>query len=833
MNFDDIRALIKADHAADLGVALAGVDPARHKELAAELVKYEREHRRGDNPWHLQNTLAVAGAALLPNVSTLAPWLVRNRVTEHWQHPEQDPISALIEVLSRRDLPWPDLVVRLAARMPRDRDRDDLYRVIRAFCGENPPDSDGFVLDLLRYGPADFGPGYDALVPRMLEVVGAGNVIGELGWPQFLLGRGHRGVLLDGCLARLQQGGAAGEMTGFITLHEAIGPTMDETAAHARDYVAMMPDSRSTVATLAQDQLKWLDDAKRLDFDLLCDASRWVFGRMEKKLVRAQLAWLGKHAAARPDEVVLTAATLFAHESADLRGLAVKLALKHLAKVSDATKSELLVLAEQLPADLAAQLGGVTVAEEAVALAPFTPRPWPEPITTLDELTVEVLSLFGRNSGHIGAVTAERIIEALVRFAWQDREAVAKALQPAFDKYPWLANRVTYVYNRDSTQRDPRSEFTEIILAATTPPRPVGPFDLALGFARQWRVQLKRSRSGSVAEQLALRLHEVAEGLLHSPRPALVSTPTEMSGLIDPATLVERLAKAEADGWEPWQLDLRQAFHRLPHDVDAGVFASVPGKAGRQLRKWLAIRTTPEVLLADRTHTYVAYNRWERSDTVARLFATVTPGLEEPEKQWRGYDEWGPMIEWWSSVLPAQRDVVAAYLVPHFAHRLDSRGNDGPLLPLLAEADGPVGVGMDLALAYGLGSELTVNRAYAVDALLTLAARDQLDGNALGEITGQLLERGDLVLNRVVPALRDAARSGATRQVWELLAAALPRLWTHNRVADVVELAVELAQQLKPGRAVDGLAEVAARKGSSKAVVQAKRLVSALGTMSV
>ena len=100
VNFDDIRALIKADHAADLGVALAGVDPARHKELAAELVKYEREHRRGDNPWHLQNTLAVAGAALLPNVSTLAPWLVRNRVTEHWQHPEQDPISALIEVLS-------------------------------------------------------------------------------------------------------------------------------------------------------------------------------------------------------------------------------------------------------------------------------------------------------------------------------------------------------------------------------------------------------------------------------------------------------------------------------------------------------------------------------------------------------------------------------------------------------------------------------------------------------------------------------------------------------------------------------------------------------------
>lgn len=828
MNFDDIRVLIESDDTVALAAALEGLDPPRRKELSVELIAYERQHRAGDNSWQHENTLAIAGAALLPNASTLAPWLLRNQSWTSWNE-SHDPNALVIDLLLRRDVPWlPDLSTRLAARVRPRRTREGAYRVIVACCGENPPDSDGFIQYLLGRGPTAFGPGYDALIPRLLEVVGAGSSLGSHDWPRFLLSRADRGVLLDGCLARLQQGGAAAEMAGFVTLHEAIGPTLDETAAHARDYVAMLPDSRSTVATLAQEQLKWLDDAKRLDFDLLCDASRWVFGRTEKKLVRAQIAWLSKHAAAHPDEVVLAAATLFAHESADLRGLAVKLAVKHLAKISDATRAELLALAEQLPADLAAQLGGVTVAEEAAVLAPFTPRPWPEPIATLDELTVEVLSLFGRNSGHIEAVTAERVVEALVRFAWQDREAVAAALQPAFDKYPWLGNRSTYVYDRNHLKRDPHSEFTDVILAAAAPPRPVGPLGLALAFARQWRVQLKRSRAGGVAEQLALRLREVAEGLRHSPRPALVSTPTERSGLIDPATLAERLAKAEADGWEPWQLDLRQAFHRLPHDVDAGVFASLPGEAGRQLCKWLAIRTAPEVLLAERTHTYVAYNSWERSDTVARLFATVTPGLEKPERQWRGYQEWGPMIEWWPAVLPAQRDVVAAYLVPHFAHRLESRGSDGPLLPLLAEADGPVGVGMHLALAYGLGAELTVNRAHAVDAVLTLEARNQLDGKPFGEIVGQLLERGDIVLNRVVPALRDAARSGAAQSVWDLVAAALPRLWTHNRVADVVELAVELAQQCKPGGEIDGLAEVAARKGSSKAVVQAKRLVTAL-----
>lgn len=822
MNFDGIRELIELDDHFTLGEVLRDLDPLRRKELAAELVTYERQHRE-DVRWN-GLTLAIAGAGLLPNASKLAPWLVRYGIRGRWS--QTGEVAVAIDLLNRRDVAWlPDLAARIAARMPRDATRPDLCRMVVTWSGDNPPDTDGFILHLLERGPADFPSGYEVLIPRMLEVVGTGAALGgRHPWPRFLRERADRGVLLDGCLARLQQGGAKQEMDGFIALHETIGPTMDETAAHARDYVAMLPDSRSTVASLAQNQLKWLDDAKRLDFDLLCDASRWVFGRTEKKLVRAQLTWLGKHAAAHPDEVVLTTATLFAHESADLRGLAVKLVAKHL---TDATRPEVLALAQQLPADLAEQLGGVTVAEESVALAPFAPRPWPEPIATFDELTREVLGLFGRNSAHIEAVTAERVIEALVRFCWQDREAVAAALQPVFDKYLWLGNRTMYVYDRENVRRDPRSEFMEIILASVVPPRPVGPLGVELSFARQWRAQIKRARSGSIAEQLALRLHEIALGLMHAPRPALVSTPTSMSGLIDPAILLERLAKAEADGWEPWRLDLEQAVHRLPPAVEPAVFASLPGRTGRRVRSWLAARSHPEVVVSERSYTHTAYNHWGRSDTVTWLFAT-TPEFAEPERHSRGYDEWGPMIEWWPAALPAQRDVVAAHLVPHFAHRRESRGSDGALLPMLAEAEGPVGVGMHLALAYGLGAELTVNRAYAVDAMLTLASRDQLDGSALGDVAGRLLERGDLALNRVVPALRDAARSGAARPVWDLLAAALPRLWTHNRVADVIELAVELAHQLKPGGTVAGLAETAARKGSGKAVVQAKRLVAAL-----
>jgi hypothetical protein len=737
----------------------------------------------------------------------------------------------VIDVLRHRDLAWlPDLAARLGAKMPtRDLGRRDLLNVVLEFCGDNPPDSDGFLLHFMDFGGhTRWRPCFDAVIPRMLEVVGAGVMFANTRqWPPFLRDRADRAVLLDGCLARLQQGGSAREMEGFLALHEVLQVTMDEVAEHARDYLAMLPDSRSTVASVAQDRLKSLDEAGRLDFDLLCDASRWVFGRTEKKLVRAQLTWLGKHAKARPDEVVLVVAELFAHESDDLRGQAVKLVAKHLAKISADTQTELLALAEQLPADLAAQLGGEALVEEAVALAPFTPRSWPEPIATLDELTGEVRALFGRNAGHVDAVTAERIIEAVVRFAWQDRDAVAKAFGPIYDKHPWIQNRNSY-YSEHS-KSDPWSELIAIIAAVSEPATWSGSIASVLESTRKWLTQLKRTQPGSISDQLALRLREIRNGLVHSPRPALVSIPTETSGLLDAAALLERLAKADAEGWEPWPRDLEQAYHRLPRDVTPEAFASLPGNAGQLLRKWLADRTDPLVELVERIRTTPDYGYYRPATTEKRLFATVTPGLPNPEQHWYGYGDWGPLIEWWPAVLPAQRDAVAARLVPHFANRLYSKGgSDGPLLPMLAEADGPLGIGTALALAYGLGAELTVNRAHAVDALLILASRSQLEGKALGEVIGLLVHRGELALNRVVPGLRDAARSGALEQVWDALTAALPKLWTHNRVADVIELAVELAQQLKPGGDVEGLAEVAARKGSSKAVVQAKRLVAAL-----
>ncbi|USX55245.1 DUF6493 family protein [Lentzea sp. HUAS12] len=824
MSFAEIQALIEADDCAPLGTALKALTPEQRKVLAKELIGYEKAHRAGDDPWRHGSTFALAGAGLLPNASALTPWLVRYRTSAFY---DTDEVAALIEVLRERDLPWmPDLVTRLAARMPsRERWRRDLLRVVLEFCGDEPPDSDGFLLHFLDFrDQARWRPAFDALIPRMLDAVGSGAILaGSPPWQSFLRDRAERKVLLDGCLTRLQQGGAAKEMEGFLALHDVLQVTVDEAVEHARDYVAMLPYSRSTVANLAQHQLKRCDDTGRLDFELLCDASRWVFGRTEKKLVRSQLTWLGKHAGAHPDEVVLTVAELFAHESDDLRGQAVKLIVKHLGDVGEATRAEIRALAERLPGDLADQLGGTAVQGEAVELAAFAPAPFPEPIATLDELTAELMGSFARSSGHLVPSTAERIIEALVRFAWQDREALSKAIQPLYDKHPWFEYREQH----PDDDHDPRSEFINVIIAARRKPKPLRQqVSSELDFARNRKAEHPQP---APADDLAKRLYEIARGLVHLPKPALVSTPTEMSGLIEPATLVERLSRAQTEGWEPWRRDLRQAVARLPRDTDPALFSALPSEAAVKVREWLAARTDPEITITERTYTY-DYSWQSPPPTDTGLYAVVVPGLEEPELSLRHHDEWGLQLEWWPSLLPDRREITAAHLIPHFRARTASKGSDGPLLPMLAEAHGPAGPALHLALVHGLGAELTVNRAYAVDAMLVLAARGQLDGSTLGDLVGRVLDRGDVSLNRVVPGLRDAARSGAAQQVWDALTVLLPRLWSHNRASEVVELAVELAQLLQPGGDVAGLAEVAARKGSSKTVVQAKRLASTLGS---
>jgi hypothetical protein len=87
-------------------------------------------------------------------------------------------------------------------------------------------------------------------------------------------------------------------------------------------------------------------------------------------------------------------------------------------------------------------------------------------------------------------------------------------------------------------------------------------------------------------------------------------------------------------------------------------------------------------------------------------------------------------------------------------------------------------------------------------------------------------------VNRAVQPLRDAAAAGAARVVFRLLAAALPALLAAadppRGTPDLLTLAAETAAAAGGPVEVAGLREVAARRGSSRLVKEARRLAGAL-----
>ncbi|SOB88597.1 hypothetical protein [Streptomyces sp. 1331.2] len=101
-----------------------------------------------------------------------------------------------------------------------------------------------------------------------------------------------------------------------------------------------------------------------------------------------------------------------------------------------------------------------------------------------------------------------------------------------------------------------------------------------------------------------------------------------------------------------------------------------------------------------------------------------------------------------------------------------------------------------LLLAYGLTAARAENRTAALDALLAAAARGRLRPEALGAWLAALWCLSVVKPNRVLPVLADAARSGAGRTVWAVLAALITDLAAdpgRRALADVLVLAAECA----------------------------------------
>ncbi|MFE2406846.1 DUF6493 family protein [Kitasatospora sp. NPDC059408] len=674
----------------------------------------------------------------------------------------------------------------------------------------------------------------------------------------------ERGEVLDRCLARLLRGGRLADQRVFLDVLRALAPTREECAVRARDLVAML-DGLAVIAGYAQEELAGLDEAGLVEPELLGEASAVVLFRAEKKLVRAQLGWLDKAARRSPERagaVVLAAAGAFGHPDAGVQERALNVVARHLKASGSAVLPELLFAAEGLNPvhhSRAGELFGAPVGGDDPdtgwnELLPPVPEPLPlgAPIASAAEVAEELSALLASSAPEVAVF--ERVLDGLVRHACEDRAALVEALGPVLRVHEW--NDV----GRWQDCGPGGVLYVATAAAGRTPPHRLRDF-----LGGKGRSPLRGDHTTLYGRVLAARLEEAAWQVTANRPPYLLATPTDATGALDAAVLVERLAGYAAAGVTPGQADLCSALLRVG-PADAGVLRAaeaVPTPAGRWVAQWLRDGGLPgqaseRVVFAPGRGAKSSHLYGERWWEDLHRVAVAQPGLgagpegpagerlagdflalldgTEPSVAWvraQRHWLWTPTAHW-AAMLPWHREELAARWLDWFASAadFDERGA-GPLLPVLAEAGGRAGLALHLVLGYGLGARHAEDRTAAVDALLVLAARGDLDGALLGRELGALVECGVVKPTRLASALGLAAGTGAYATVWSVLGAALPVLLAADQsvrgLGDLVALAADCARRTGTRGAIAEVTGTAANGGSGRVVKEARALRDVLG----
>ncbi|MFJ7279288.1 DUF6493 family protein [Kitasatospora sp. NPDC098663] len=886
---EDLLAAVRGGRMPQIPALVAALDQAQRRTCLPALKALRKELREEWSKEALatKGALMLAGAGCHTGPAGAASWLgARDFTSREWaNHP------ALARLVAAQPVEWQiEVATRLAAR-PAPRWGWSLYPVIEAVVrrtGCAVPQSEPFVREWTDRKRLGSGPRptllallrADAFTPVLLpQVFELADVGGPLSWrfsPRpgdawteaiaelATVGDLDRADLIDRCLARLLRGGKPADQRFFLDVLRALAPTPQEYAARVRDVLPLL-DGLSVVAGHAQDVLAGLDEAGLIEPEVLVESSAVVLFRAEKKLVRAQLGWLeraARRAPGRSGPVVLAAAEAFGHPDQAVQERALNVVARHLRAAGEAVLPELRLAAEALnPAHhrRAGELFGAPVGGDGDddpdtgwnELLPPAPQPLPigPPIASAAELAQELSALLAADEPE--PAVFERVLDGLVRQAHQDRAALAEALEPVRRVHPWHGVDRW----RDCSPRDVLHVAAAV--AGETPPHRIWDF-----LGGKGRSPLRGRNNTAQGTALAARLEEAAWQVTADRPPYLLAIPTDTTGALDPGTLVERLAGYQAAGVTPGRADLCAALLRVGPRADAGVLRAaeaLTSPSGRWAAQWLRTGGLPDqpserVLFAPgrgskRGHQY-ADRWWEDVRRVAvaqpgigagpkgpdgeRLapeFRALLEGTEPSVARARKVGDWTwrPTAHW-AAMLPWHREELAARWLDHFAAGADRDERDaGRLLPALAEAGGPAGLALHLALAYGLGARHAEDRTAAVDALLVLAARGDLDGAQLGRELGALVDCGAVKLNRLAAALTLAAGTGAYGTVWSVLGPALPALLggegTPARgLGDLLALAADCARRTRARGPVAEVTATAERGGSSRLVKEARAL---------
>ncbi|MFE6668566.1 DUF6493 family protein [Streptomyces sp. NPDC057697] len=874
----ELLTAVRESRTHEVPALLVRMDQGERRAALVEL-KALRKEMRG---WHwekqrkIAKALMVAGAGCHTGAAGCATW-IGGRDLSGWH---RSPVPLILAALADREPDWlADVAHRLAARPATAEATYELISglVKKAQCPV--PTTEGFVrgwADALTAGQwrqrrrkplvevlrAD--PYAAVLLPRLFEVP---ELPPQMLWTDYpedpcqwgstlaaLPAEGllDRSVLVDGCVTRLLRGGSSSELRFFLTVLRALGLTEQEEAERIPDWIGMAADGPSTVAGHAQGVLTRLDGRGALSVRALADVSVSVLFRTEKKLVRSQLVLLGKVLRRDPsaaDTLLPVVAGAFEHEDIDVQERALKLVGRYLSAVGAPVREELArsatllgpahrTMVAELFGGPAAGPSGTAEYEELLPPVPVLRLLGPPP-ATLPELVEDVVVLTRSTASDV--TVFERALDGLVRHARLDRTALTDALREALAGEWWLDGEP-----RARTERDLRSEKRIGLVVAAL-----------LGRVSARVVQEERASwtgTGTCVHAalegiLRARLWEAADAVLTGDVPFLLAVPTWHTGSLDPAVLVERLRTYQRLGVRPGEADFAQALLRVRRggSQEAAAAAAQLGTAeGDRLAAWL--RADEPIAPVYR---FDLESRARQGQTVVRSHRPLMATRERPFIQdefprsfhWLGRQQipargtcyhWGDHPEQWTAALPEDAETLAAWLLPAIADGTidELRGHVRPLT-LLAELDSPAGEAVHLSLAYGLGSRDPEDRLSAVDALLMLAARGQLDAGRLGEHVAGLLGHGLIKPSRLADSVRTAAATGAYRTTLPVMTAVLPGLLAHEKaprgMSDLLSVTADCVEHCGTAGAgpIPGLAETATRGGTSQLVRQAKRLADA------
>lgn len=898
MSSESLVRAVRAGDLSDLVALVDGMTDAERRACMPELKRLRKELRAeswGSRAQRAYPALHAAGAACQTGAAAVATWLTGSEL--RWR---QAPPRVLIDVLGDRDPGWLADVVRRLAERPLSADVPyELMAGLVRLAGCPVPTSEAYVrgwMDHIRRArrPGDTVIGDLRQDPHLVDLVAALFETEEIGsrgnwgygdglndWTYALAqltreGLLDRKVMVDGCLARLLRGGGStADNRVFLGLLTALDLTRDEQRERIADWAALCSDAPSTVAAHAQSVLAGLALDGELGSRRLAELSEAVLFRTERKLVRAQLVLLGKVLKQDPStaaDLLPAVARAFGHEDTDVQERALKLVERHLGDLDGSdddaddsgspggtgdrngeasrARADIADCAAQLSLGLRARAHQLLGARDAEAFSPEVYEELLPPVTsptrlapapeTVTELAEEIGALLA-SEGEVGAF--ERALDGLVRHAHRDRDELVEALGPAAAGRWWTDMDAGYVdkYFRESPHG------LEIVLATL--------FERVRTDALRAIRNRADESAGCVHSALTwafdARMREIAYRIRTEPLPFLLATPTWSTGSLEAADLVARLDVYRRSGARPGEADFAQALLRVRRD-DTAALASAAAAArqlgtgeGDRLAEWLLTVVPPQPAERSRTagpRMLVEFG--ELPEMRGELFPSEFRRLGRPSSVYtdRYYCPHWDDEEWkhWLAMVPGRPELVAGRVLRDLSMATIEDTRTGyAFLPTLAEAEGEAGSAIHLCVAYGLGARRAEDRLAAVDALLMLAARGQLDAEQLGTDLGELAVLRSVKPSRLAEAIRTAAATGAYGTAWSVLREALPPLLAElageegkttppHGLGDLVAVAAECAERTGAHGELPYLAEAAERRGSSRLVTQARRLRAAL-----